>query len=159
MASYAENVSIWWRHHGILWDIITHPCYRPASGAKLLTLKYRYNRDLEKKWLLSHDCCVCVQKMMHPRINRFFISAQSWYKTPIYITSSHGFHLNVKSAIGTASVTLDADIASCLGVRWLYLLTWIITLIPTWMSYYMHYKVWDEIAYLFPNFNDAAVEV
>ena len=29
MASYAENVSIWWRHHDIgdfMWDVTTHPC-------------------------------------------------------------------------------------------------------------------------------------
>ena len=30
---------------------------------------------------------------------------------------------------------------------------------PAWKSNYTHYKVWDEIAYPFPNFNGAAVEV
>ena len=28
-----------------------------------------------------------------------------------------------------------------------------------WSNYYTHYKVLDEIIYLFPNFNSAAVEV
>ena len=28
---------------------------------------------------------------------------------------------------------------------------------PSWISYYIHYKVRDEIIYPFPNFNDAAV--
>ena len=27
------------------------------------------------------------------------------------------------------------------------------------MNNYIHYKVWDEITYLFPNFNGATVEV
>ena len=29
------------------------------------------------------------------------------------------------------------------------------TFIPAWISNFIHYKVWDEIAYLFPRFNDA----
>ena len=32
--------------------------------------------------------------------------------------------------------------------------TWVIsTLIPVWISNYIHYKVWDEITYPFPNVN------
>ena len=34
-----------------------------------------------------------------------------------------------------------------------------LTLIPAWISDYVHYKVWDAITYLFPNFNSATVEV
>ena len=34
-----------------------------------------------------------------------------------------------------------------------------ITLIPAWISKYVHYNVWDEITYPFPNFNGATVEV
>ena len=34
-----------------------------------------------------------------------------------------------------------------------------ITLIPAWISKHNHYKVWDEIAYPFLNFNDVTVEV
>ena len=34
-----------------------------------------------------------------------------------------------------------------------------LTLIPTWNSNYILYKVWDEIAYPFPNFNDTTIEV
>ena len=34
-----------------------------------------------------------------------------------------------------------------------------INLTPAWISNYIHYNVWDEIAYPFPNFNDYAVEV
>ena len=34
-----------------------------------------------------------------------------------------------------------------------------LTLIPTWISNYIHYKVWDEITYPFLNFNGATVEV
>ena len=30
--------------------------------------------------------------------------------------------------------------------------------IPTWISKYIHYKVWDEITYTFPNFNGTAAE-
>ena len=34
-----------------------------------------------------------------------------------------------------------------------------LTLIPAWLSNYIHCKVWDEITYLFLNFNGATVEV
>ena len=34
-----------------------------------------------------------------------------------------------------------------------------LTLIPAWISNYIHYKVWDEITYPFLNFNGATVEV
>ena len=32
-----------------------------------------------------------------------------------------------------------------------------LTLIPTWLSNYIHYKVWDEITDPFLNFNGATV--
>ena len=31
--------------------------------------------------------------------------------------------------------------------------------VPAWMNNYIHYKMWDEITYSFPNFNGAAIEV
>ena len=34
-----------------------------------------------------------------------------------------------------------------------------LTLISAWMSNYNHYKVWDEITYPFPNFNNATIEI
>ena len=34
-----------------------------------------------------------------------------------------------------------------------------LTLIPAWINNYTHYNVWDEINYLFLNFNGATVEV
>ena len=34
-----------------------------------------------------------------------------------------------------------------------------LTLIPAWISNYIHYEVQDEITYPFPNFNGAVVEV
>ena len=34
-----------------------------------------------------------------------------------------------------------------------------LALIPTWISNYTHYKMWDEITNPFPNFNGATVEV
>ena len=34
-----------------------------------------------------------------------------------------------------------------------------LTFIPVWISNYIHYKVFDEIAYPFLNFNGEAVEV
>ena len=34
-----------------------------------------------------------------------------------------------------------------------------VALIPVWISNYIHYKVWYEITYLFPNFNDGTVAV
>ena len=35
----------------------------------------------------------------------------------------------------------------------------VLTLIPMWISNYIHYELWDKITYPFPNFNCAAVEV
>ena len=34
-----------------------------------------------------------------------------------------------------------------------------LTLIPAWISNYIHYKVWDEITYPFLNLNGETVEV
>ena len=34
-----------------------------------------------------------------------------------------------------------------------------LTLIPAWISNYIHYNAWDEITYSFLNFNGATVEV
>ena len=34
-----------------------------------------------------------------------------------------------------------------------------LTLIPTWISNYIHHKMWDEITYPFLSFNGATVEV
>ena len=34
-----------------------------------------------------------------------------------------------------------------------------LTLIPAWISNYIHYKMWDEITYPFLNFNRCTVEV
>ena len=34
-----------------------------------------------------------------------------------------------------------------------------LTLIPAWISNYIHSKAWDEITYPFLNFNGATVEV
>ena len=32
-------------------------------------------------------------------------------------------------------------------------------IIPAWICDYIYYKVWDEVAYHFPNFDGGAVEV
>ena len=34
-----------------------------------------------------------------------------------------------------------------------------LTLIPAWISNYIHYKLWDEITYPFINFNGSTIEV
>ena len=34
-----------------------------------------------------------------------------------------------------------------------------LTLIPAWICNYIHYKMWDENTYPFPNFNGTTVEV
>ena len=34
-----------------------------------------------------------------------------------------------------------------------------LTLIPAWVSNYIHYEVWDEITYTFLNFNGTTVDV
>ena len=35
----------------------------------------------------------------------------------------------------------------------------VLTLIPAWISNHMHRKVWDEVSYPLPNFNNSTVEV
>ena len=52
---------------------------------------------------------------------------------------------------------LDED-AWCINQQGAFYQHWL-TLIPVWISNYIHDKVWDEIAWPFPNFNGAAVEV
>ena len=52
----------------------------------------------------------------------------------------------------------------CLLILWLYNISGPfyyhgITLIPSWISNYIHHKVWDEITYPFPNFKCATIEV
>ena len=34
-----------------------------------------------------------------------------------------------------------------------------LTLTPAWIINHIHYKVWDEIIYSFPNLNGATVEI
>ena len=34
-----------------------------------------------------------------------------------------------------------------------------LTLVPAWISDYIHHKVWDEITCSFPNFNGCTVEI
>ena len=51
---------------------------------------------------------------------------------------------------------LGTDLLCLLGPL---LLTCGLTLIPAWISNYIHYNVWDEITYPFLNFNGATVEV
>ena len=45
-------------------------------------------------------------------------------------------------------IILNYIILSC---GWYYVQIYGLTLIPTWISYYIHYKVWEEIIYSFPN--------
>ena len=33
-----------------------------------------------------------------------------------------------------------------------------LTLILSWISYYTHYKMWDEIIYAFPNFDGQSLK-
>ena len=42
---------------------------------------------------------------------------------------------------------------------WVQIYSLSLTLIPAWISKYIHHKVWDEITYPFPNFNGCTVEV
>ena len=48
---------------------------------------------------------------------------------------------------------------SIIGNSWVPFYEHGLTLIPAWISNYIHYKVWDEITYPFLNFNGATVEV
>ena len=59
-------------------------------------------------------------------------------------------HYPVKIQIGLHKVDLRCHI---------YKTKLSLTLIPTLISNYIHYKVWDDITYPFINFNGATVEV
>ena len=49
MASYAENVSIWWRHHGLIWRII----YRIINLSKLFGLNFPVHRETSQVFHLD----------------------------------------------------------------------------------------------------------
>ena len=62
-------------------------------------------------------------------------------------------------------MTQVVEILQKLGLIFFLLKTWAnfdqhgLTLIQAWLSKYMHYNAWDEIIFLFPNFNCCTIEI
>ena len=78
--------------------------------------------------------------------------------------------LHLEDDVLHLTLQLDDEVRGSLSGRWVFMTYWKkytwgpfyqhgLTLIPAWISDYIHYKVWDEITYQFLNFNDETVEV
>ena len=62
-------------------------------------------------------------------------------------------------------LTFEPNTGTCYtGIGWFVKYTWGpfdkhgLTLIPAWISNNIHYNVWDEITYPFPNFNGTTLK-
>ena len=97
--------------------------------------------------MCRHNCTAC---MVTPGNDR----AESKIVMYYYFNKFH-FDLMEKLTNG-ASVTPPRPVQSS-SFRTVIPRT--LTLIPAWLSNYIHCKVWGEITYLFPNFNGFTVEV
>ena len=60
----------------------------------------------------------------------------------------------INHSFADANWSVDDDV-----MAWKYFYWHGLTLIPAWISNYIHYNVWDEITYQFLNFNGCTVEV
>ena len=66
---------------------------------------------------------------------------------------------------GQSGISLDNKVSAIATNAWLLVSTGAsftkhgLTIIPAWISNYIHYKVWDEIAYPFLNFKGCTDEV
>ena len=88
-------------------------------------------------------------------------------------TCQRGAYWIGQTFVQTISILLLCFLAYVIAVGFSYqaivsiALTWLLgalsliwfNLIPAWISNHIHYKVWDEITYSFPNFNGCTVEV
>ena len=81
----------------------------------------------------------------------------SWYTKAVKMIVSLGQEKEPSQGVRACSILKVWSMESS-SVPGLLLLTWE-TLIPAWISDYIHYKVQDEITCQFPNFNGGAVEV
>ena len=99
------------------------------------------------------------------------LSPQIWFcRCPIILKfcTEHGnviaqlcekFQFNLMTEIDIMNkwdfITFEID----MRFSWISYITTAPDTIPAWMSNYIHYKVWVEITYAFPNFNGCTVEV
>ena len=99
------------------------------------------------------------------------IAIAFWY-VPLYetlffqIRHKSIYSIKLKSYIFCLIVLAHMELFRLAKERWLFVTLvdrnhWShgLTLIPSWMSNYIHYKMWDEITYSFLNFNGCIVEV
>ena len=67
------------------------------------------------------------------------------------VCATHNFTYLVRGSLGILTLDVPRNLGP-ISLLW-------INLIPTWISSYIHYKVWGEIIYPFLNFNGATVDV
>ena len=80
------------------------------------------------------------------------------------VTGTLSYHTNFIWACRTFELVPQINgIWTWLSI-WLHI-SWVpfyqhgLTIIPAWVNNYIHYKVWDELTYPFPNLNGTTVEV
>ena len=103
------------------------------------------------KWSPSCDVAIWViiwWTMYYWSSNSSFATVSLRFKTH---NSEHTFHIDNKAF---CSLILKSN-----QKREWDMITLLLGFIPAWISNYIYYKVWDEIAYPFLNFNGATVEV
>ena len=154
----------WW-HQAITWTdsdmlIVIYSC----------VMWIKYYKCLPRKWIWKFVCKMSPILFMPRFVNGFFEQTE----IRRYSQVLRNFWVNWRGIC--YQYEIDLWCLFCFFVKkvtfdWSYcdpchipklpgplLLTWI-DLIPAWISNYIHYKVWDEITYPFPNFNGCTVEV
>ena len=136
MASNAENVSIWWRHHGVkdttslLQSVVRH--FTPSRG------------------------CISLKKKLHFSLSGFSSHLDASLVAWVIVQCTGETIVYTARNTSTEAVQMNAQNTSYQRQLFCY---HALIQIPAWRSNYMQYKVWDEITDRFPNFNEAAIGV
>ena len=72
---------------------------------------------------------------------------------------NHIHFLAILYPTSLANLVVEGELGIVTRLYWLVLQLVQLTSIPAWISNYIHFKMWDEITYPFPNFNCAAIEL
>ena len=138
-------------------------------------LMYETATEIPHLTSLRKGPCICeyhfrahqIQKYQHARLKKFcHILKQMLQNLEEFYQNSHLSHglFYLSQAVGQWDMLSPAFAVMALGDRLPYpvykvILTILGPHLPTWISNYIHHKVWNEITYPFPNFNGCIVEV
>ena len=140
----------WWRHQMETFSTLLALC----AGNSPVTGKFPSQRPVTRSYDVFFD--------LHPNKRLSKQSGRWWFETP---TGSLWRHCNGYIQL-TAARQFFQLVCGCphkltageldpSGSFYYHGLT----LIPSWICNYIHYDVWDEITYPFPNFNGATIVV